>query len=798
MVCQADPALHQWLTAQTSTTQMISRKPLSFLFPVLLVAGSTLASASAKTPAAPSNLQVKVLGSNSFQLQWKDNSKNETGWEIRVGLKGKKAPPRYTLVPTANITSYTVVTSDLPGQELDFQMTAYHGAAGSEKFSKPTSIVRAKALSPSKFGAPTALTAKAVDDGQIRIGWKDNATSESGYSLDFRIGKAEWKPLGTVGPGLVFSIPATGFSPSTIHSFRVRAFKSNPVTFSKYSKAVTVETKAFQAPSNLVVTPESEGAFSFKWKDNSSMESGFELERKVGSGEFALQGSVGANATSTTPVPGFLLDTAYQFRLRGFRWVGTTQVFSDYSNIFSTQSTTLPAPTTLAGTGASDASITLSWKDTSTREPSYEIDHREVGSIPFTTSAVGSNTQTHTITGLKPGVLHECRVRATDFFSGAKSAYTSTIQVLTKDGIAGDLHPPIFYQTSFVYEVVISRASALSNLAVTGLPAGLVFDPALRKITGTPTEEGVKSVTLQATFNDASVATRTLVLRIIRPPAAPLVVQSFAPVEVAPTGSATVSLSGKFADPDTASAARFNTSMGSFDIILHSLATPLTVDNFLDYVDAGRYTNTFFHRSVASLTDALSIIQGGGYGHTAAGFTSVSKNAAVTNEPGISNLAGTVAMAKVGGSPNSATSEFFVNVNDLNASNLDEQNEGFTVFGRIPDAGMVILSAINGLPTRNYQVPLGGASRTLESVPMNAAEAPEAMDPSLLVKITSVTAAPILRYEVLSQNVEIATATISGTNITINGVASGSTTLRVKATDLDGTSTTQDIAVTVP
>lgn len=111
---------------------------------------------------------------------------------------------------------------------------------------------------------------------------------------------------------------------------------------------------------------------------------------------------------------------------------------------------------------------------------------------------------------------------------------------------------------------------------------------------------------------------------------------------------------------------------------------------------------------------------------------------------------------------------------------------------------MVILSAINGLPTRNYQVPIGTASRTLESVPMNAGEAPEAMDPYPLVRSTSVTAAPILQYEVLSQNVEIATATLSGTNITINGVASGSTTVRVKATDLDGTFTAQDIAVTVP
>ncbi len=59
------------------------------------------------------------------------------------------------------------------------------------------------------------------------------------------------------------------------------------------------------------------------------------------------------------------------------------------------------------------------------------------------------------------------------------------------------------------------------------------------------------------------------------------------------------------------------------------------------------------------------------------------------------------------------------------------------------------------------------------------------------------TAAPILQYAVLSQNLEIATASVNGTDITIRGVASGSTTLRVKASDLDGTSTTQNIAVTV-
>ena len=49
---------------------------------------SPLASAATKAPAAPSNLTVKPLGVNAFQVKWKDNSKNEKGWEIRVEIKG--------------------------------------------------------------------------------------------------------------------------------------------------------------------------------------------------------------------------------------------------------------------------------------------------------------------------------------------------------------------------------------------------------------------------------------------------------------------------------------------------------------------------------------------------------------------------------------------------------------------------------------------------------------------------------------------------------------------------------------
>jgi len=111
---------------------------------------------------------------------------------------------------------------------------------------------------------------------------------------------------------------------------------------------------------------------------------------------------------------------------------------------------------------------------------------------------------------------------------------------------------------------------------------------------------------------------------------------------------------------------------------------------------------------------------------------------------------------------------------------------------------MVIVDQINALPVHDYTITLPSGNQSLTDVPIDAESAPAILDPAQLVKITSVGAAPILAYEALSQTSAIATASLTGTDITITGVAQGSTTVQVKATDLDGNTVTQVIAVTVP
>ena len=121
----------------------------------------------------------------------------------------------------------------------------------------------------------------------------------------------------------------------------------------------------------------------------------------------------------------------------------------------------------------------------------------------------------------------------------------------------------------------------------------------------------------------------------------------------------------------------------------------MTVANFIRYAESGRYNGTVIHRSVPNF-----VVQGGWltYESESNSLMPIKTDSALLNEFRLSNIRGTVAMAKVGGDPNSATSQWFVNLAD-NSNNLDNQNGGFTVFGRVVGNGITIADEISSLKT---------------------------------------------------------------------------------------------------
>ncbi|MBQ4857657.1 peptidylprolyl isomerase [Pseudoalteromonas sp. MMG007] len=150
----------------------------------------------------------------------------------------------------------------------------------------------------------------------------------------------------------------------------------------------------------------------------------------------------------------------------------------------------------------------------------------------------------------------------------------------------------------------------------------------------------------------------------------------------------------------TATIVEMNTSQGTIEINLFDQQTPKTVENFLSYVQDESYNETVIHRSVADF-----VIQGGGFTYSDS-LDAIDTKPAVENEPVFSNVKGTIAMAKLSGDEDSATSQWFFNISD-NSASLDTQNGGFTVFGQITAASQSTLDKIAAL-VHCGEIPLVG------------------------------------------------------------------------------------------
>lgn len=136
---------------------------------------------------------------------------------------------------------------------------------------------------------------------------------------------------------------------------------------------------------------------------------------------------------------------------------------------------------------------------------------------------------------------------------------------------------------------------------------------------------------------------------------------------------------------------KLHTNLGVIELELFPDQAPETVKNFLSYVNGGFYENTIFHRTIAGF-----MIQGGGYTEA---LQLKQPKSPIKNESGngLSNMKGTIAMARTR-HPHSATSQFFINT--VNNRNLDARSGqfGYTVFGRVTK-GMELVMQISRTPT---------------------------------------------------------------------------------------------------
>jgi len=168
-------------------------------------------------------------------------------------------------------------------------------------------------------------------------------------------------------------------------------------------------------------------------------------------------------------------------------------------------------------------------------------------------------------------------------------------------------------------------------------------------------------------------------------------------------GLVVAGLGGWSAYAQAAPSVQFQTSAGDFVIELNAEKAPKTVENFLQYVNDKHYEGTIFHRVIDGF-----MVQGGGF--TASMAQKPTRGPiALEAANGLHNDRGTIAMAR-SGNPNSATSQFFINVVDnagLNAPQPD--GFGYAVFGKV-SSGMETIDKIRTLPT--------GTKAGMQNVPL--------------------------------------------------------------------------------
>lgn len=136
------------------------------------------------------------------------------------------------------------------------------------------------------------------------------------------------------------------------------------------------------------------------------------------------------------------------------------------------------------------------------------------------------------------------------------------------------------------------------------------------------------------------------------------------------------------------------TSMGNIEIELFDDKAPISAKNFESYVKSNFYAGTIFHRVIPGF-----MVQGGGL---EANMVEKSTRAPIVNEAGngLKNTRGTLAMARTS-DPNSASSQFFINVADNNFLNKSAMDAGYAVFGKVTK-GMDVVDKIVSVPTGNY------------------------------------------------------------------------------------------------
>ena len=330
------------------------------------------ASVANRAPRCPTDLVATLTSEGNVQVAWKDNSEDETGFEVWRSTNG--VPPTLLANVAANpdVVARIVDADVVSGWTNDYQVFTVRGTERSVCHVAVSIVVTPPP------GAPSGLSLRVTSSWNVEATWTDNCSVEDHFELWRSADGSNFSLEENVG-----QMPGSGARVSAVDTalgngggafwYKVRAVCSGgkPTDFSN-TNSIVVPTLA---PTNLTLRVTSGGNVEATWTDNTSDEDHFELWRSTDGSTFSLEENVGQVSGSGTRVSAVdttvTLGRTYWYKVRAIR-SGSSTRFSNTETI-TVPSTVPGAPSALSLRLTSNRNVEATWTDNSSDEDHFEL-----------------------------------------------------------------------------------------------------------------------------------------------------------------------------------------------------------------------------------------------------------------------------------------------------------------------------------------------------------------------------------------------------------------------------------------
>jgi titin len=336
------------------------------------------------TLAAPSNTSAVAVSWSQINVAWRDNSSNETGFEVYLSTTGPSGSFGALISLGANAASYGN-TGLAASTQYCYKVRAFRTTGGKTTYSAFSSAACATTPAAPVPAAASAVNAVPRFGYAFGVTWSDNSSDETGFRVERAAASTgPWTSAGTTSANVTSladyleNYPYPGDDrPACYRVFAVSSFGD--------SGPSNVDCTAMPAtPTNLLANPVGGTAVDLRWTDNSAVEDGFQVWRAGGGADWGAVATLPANTTGYHDA-GMTPDNTYWYAVYATRDGGS----SSNSEVVQVVLATTPpvAPSGLGVQPTSSTSVYGLWLDQSSNEAGFRVEHSINGGASWVTAA---------------------------------------------------------------------------------------------------------------------------------------------------------------------------------------------------------------------------------------------------------------------------------------------------------------------------------------------------------------------------------------------------------------------------